>query len=77
MKSLPQYPVVHWTALPEAIQDGLREYCVEQDLHPHANCYIEFNVTDPEFVSISPVLVYFYSIGIKPEQGLVLIKFDI
>lgn len=77
MTQLPQYPVISWTELPDAIQDELRQYCVEQDLHPHANCYIEFNVADPEFVSISPVLAYFYSIGVRPEQNLVLIKFNI
>lgn len=77
MKPLPQYPVVKWTRLPEVVKDALREYCIGQELRPHRDCYIDFNVADPEFVSISPALAYFYSIGVKPEQDLVLIKFDI
>jgi hypothetical protein len=74
---LNMYPTFKWSKLPEHIKDQLRDYCIGQDLHPHRDCYIDYNIADKEFATPNSVTEYFYSLGAKPEHTLVLIQLDI
>lgn len=74
MKPLPKYPVVEYVVMPKEVQDAVRAYCIEQDLHPHNGTYIDFAVDEPN--PDSAVLCYLYLVGVVPEHEKVLIHFD-